>query len=40
MVQHQQLLRWILLLDLNIQFLNKKLEMERVITGLSEVTVM
>ena len=38
--QHQPLLRWILILDLNIPLLKKKLERGGVITGLSEVTVM
>ena len=40
MGQHQPLLRWILLLDLNIPLLKKKIEREGGITGLSEVTVM
>ena len=40
MGQHQPLLRWILLLDLSILMLKKKLDIEGGITGLSEVTVM
>ena len=40
MGQYQPLLRWVLLLDINIPLLNKKLESEEGITGLSEVTVM
>ena len=39
MGQHQPLLRWIILLDINITMLKKKLEREGGIIGLSEVTV-
>ena len=40
MGQHQPLLWWILLLDINIPLLKKKLDREGGITGPSEVTVM
>ena len=40
MGQHQPLHRWIILLDINIPLLKKKLYREGGITGLSEVTLM
>ena len=40
MGKYHPLLWWILLLDINIPVLKKKLEREGGITGLSEVTVM
>ena len=40
MGKHKPLLRWILILDINIPLLKKKVERKGGITGLSEVTVM
>ena len=40
MVQHQPLLQWILLLDINTPMLNNNRQRDGGITGMSEVTVM